>query len=198
MNYLQLKINKCRISVVQENYTDSSILGYTGDDDKFIGMSEFTIPSEHLIKMKDFYAEHIFKKEFLDNIVDEESNIDMDHTSTNADMLIYWMYFITHTFKEYVLRLDCENLFWVAHDLMHVKHDFYGQTFHCSAYDELVRHRQAYKILQRRKIKVSDEFLEPIIDEYNKRKWGCNNTFQEPRSIVKLSTIKTFTHINHW
>ena len=66
MNYLQLKINKCRISVVQENYTDSSILGYTDDDDdKIIGMSEFTIPSEHLIKMKDFYAEHIFKKEFL-------------------------------------------------------------------------------------------------------------------------------------
>lgn len=198
MNYLQLKINKCRISVVQENYTDSSILGYTDDDDKIIGMSEFTIPSEHLIKMKDFYAEHIFKKEFLDNIVDEESNIDMDHTSTNADMLIYWMYFITHTFKEYVLRLDCENLFWVAHDLMHVKHDFYGQTFYCSAYDELVRHRQAYKILQRRKIKVSDEFLEPLIEEYNKQQWGCSGTYKEPRSKVTLSTIKTFKHINHW
>jgi len=198
MNYLQLKINKCRISVVQENYTDSSILGYTNDDDKIIGMSEFTIPSEHLIKMKDFYAEHIFKKKFLDNIVDEESNIDMDHTSTNADMLIYWMYFITHTFKEYVLILDCENLFWVAHDLMHVKHDFYGQIFYCSAYDELVRHRQAYKILQRRKIKVSDEFLEPLIDTYNKQNWGCSGTYASPRNKVNLSTIKTFKHINHW
>lgn len=197
MNYLKIKINKCDLIVIQENYVDCDTLGYA-EKDEMVGMSEFSIPSERLKLMRDFYPEEIFEKEILADMDSDEHDLENDYWSTNADILIYWLYFITNNFNQYTLRLNCENLFWVAHDLMHVKHDFYGYQFSCSAYDELIRHRQAYKILQRRNIKVSNDFLIPIIDIYNKQDWGCNGTYRESRPKVTLSTIKTYKNINNW
>jgi len=199
MNWLKIKVNKCKFLIVQKGYTDSSELGYTGEDDKFVGFSEFNIPAEHREGLIDFYGEAGFKEFILrgEEVEDSWCFVDSGYRSSDADVFIYWMHYVVNNISQYTLELDCEHLFWVVHDLMHAKHDFSSGTFYCSPYNELIRHRQAYKALRRRKIRVTDEFLQPIIDVFNKQNWGCYGAYKQSRREVSLSTIKNFKQIDH-
>lgn len=204
MKTIIMKLGKCKLTL-NISYISSVEIGAT--EDEITGFTEFDIPNELFKPLKNFYkgvniSRHSqfvippidFKTWEEDYINDNEDSF----RSRSADEFIYVMHYVLNNLKECTINIASQHIMWPIHDCYHALYDFVDKKFACSADTELIRVRQAVRVLKKMGIPVSKDYLKNWCEEYNalNNEYVCNGTYKYHRNPIRLGDVTTKGNVN--